>query len=77
MVWLLMLVVYQAPADAVNWNGPWTLGMTQVADEHFRSEAACRAAAAQVIERIHQGMLAPIRFRCVAVDEALPVGAAR
>lgn len=77
MVWLLILVVYQAPPDAVNWNGPWTIGMTHVVDERFSSEAECRNSAIQTIGRIHQGMLAPIRFHCVAVDARLPQGAPR
>jgi len=77
MVWLMMLVVYQAPPDAVNWNGPWTLGMTHVGDERFRSQAQCRRAAVRAIRGIHQGMLAPIRFRCVPVEAGLPVGASR
>lgn len=77
MVWLLILIVYKAPPDAVDWNGPWTFGMTHVVDERFSSEAECRNAAIQTIGRVHQGMLAPIRFRCVPVEAALPEGAPR
>jgi hypothetical protein len=77
MVWLLVLAVYQAPPDAVDWKGPWKIGITHLVDEQYKSEAECRAAAAQKIERLHEGMLAPIRYRCVAVEEDLPEGAPR
>jgi hypothetical protein len=77
MVWLMILIAYAAPDDAVNWNGPWTAGVAHVTDERFRSQAECRNAAIQAIGRIHQAMLAPIRFRCVPVEATLPVGAAR
>lgn len=77
MKWLLILVVYQAPADAVDWNGPWTYGMTHVVEEQFSSEAECRNEAVQMIGRIHQGMLAPIRYRCVGIPAELPEGAPR
>jgi hypothetical protein len=77
MKWILILVIYQAPPDAVNWNGPWTIGLARSVDEHFASEADCRRSAAERIARLHQGMLAPVRFRCVPVEADLPVGAPR
>lgn len=77
MTWLLVFVVYAAPADAVDWDGPWEIGMTQVAEEQFSTEASCRTRAIQVIGRIHQDMLAPIRFRCIPVETTLPKGAPR
>lgn len=77
MVWLLVFVLYQAPANAVDWNGPWKVGITKLSDEQFKSQAECRNFAVQAIGRVHQGMLAPIRFRCVAVDASLPKGAPR
>jgi hypothetical protein len=30
MKWLLVRAVYAAPPDAVDWDGPWELGMTTV-----------------------------------------------
>jgi hypothetical protein len=75
--WLLILVVYAAPPDAVDWDGPWDFGMTQVVDTQFRSEAECRNSAVQLIGKLHQGMLAPIRYRCVEVPASLPKGAPR
>lgn len=77
MKWLLVLMVYAAPADAVDWDGPWTLGMTHLVEEPFDTEAECRNEAVQMIGRLHQGMLAPVRFRCVQVEAGLPQGAPR
>lgn len=77
MKWLMILVVYAAPPDAVDWDGPWEFGMTHLVEEQFETEAECRTSAVQMIGRIHQGMLAPIRFRCVPVEAALPKGAPR
>jgi hypothetical protein len=76
-MWLMLMVIYAAPADAVDWDGPWSVGMTQVPDRHYASEAECRNDAIQIIGRLHQSMLAPARFRCVEVDATLPKGAAR
>lgn len=77
MKWLLILIVYAAPADAVDWNGPWSFGMTHLVETPFESEKACRDAADAVIAKVHEGMKAPIRYRCVAVDDALPKDAPR
>ena len=77
MVWVLVLVVYVAPADAVDWDGPWKIGMTKMVETQFASEAECRNSAIQTIGRIHQGMLAPIRYHCVPVAASLPKGAPR
>lgn len=76
-MWLMVLIIYAAPANAVDWDGPWAFGMTHVADRHYVSEAECRNSAIEAIGRIHQGMLAPIRYRCVQVDAELPKGAPR
>ena len=77
MKWLLIFAVYQAPAEAIDWDGPWTIGFTKIVEEQFDSEAACRTSAIQTIGQIHQGMLAPIRYRCVAIESTLPKGASR
>ena len=63
MEWLIVLFVYAAPPDAVDWDGPWELGMTRLIDVQYKTEAQCRNAATQMIGKLHQGMLAPIRFR--------------
>lgn len=77
MIWLLILMVYEAPSNAVDWDGPWKLGMTEIADTKFASEAECRTFAIRLIGKMHDGMLAPMRYRCVAADETLPKGAPR
>lgn len=77
MKWLLVLMVYTAPPGAVDWDGPWDLGMTSTSEERFDSEAECRNEAIQVIGRVHQGMLAPVRYQCVPVEATLPEGAPR
>lgn len=77
MEWFLVLFVYAAPPDAVDWDGPWELGMSHLVDARYKTEAECRNAAVQVIGRLHQGMLAPIRFQCVGMPANLPKGAPR
>jgi hypothetical protein len=76
-VWIVLLVVYSAPPNAVNWSGPWTQGMTMAGKDFFETEADCRNYAISWIGRIHQGMLAPIRFQCVPFPASLPKGAPR
>lgn len=77
MVWLLVLVIYAAPEDAVDWDGPWKLGMTKIVETQYHSEAECRNTAIELIGNLHHGMLAPIRYRCVEVPGNLPKGASR
>ncbi|TMM50251.1 hypothetical protein [Qipengyuania marisflavi] len=77
MKWVLIFMIYAAPVDAVDWDGPWTFGSTHLVEEPFNSEAECRNEAVQAIGRIHQGMLAPVRYRCVQVEAGLPEGAPR
>ena len=77
MIWLLILTVYATGPNAIDSDGPWTLGMTRLVDTHYSSEAECRNAGIQMIGRIHQGMMAPIRAKCVAVDTGLAKGVPR
>lgn len=77
MKWLLIISIYAAPADAVDWDGPWELGMTQLMDDPFNSAAECRTFAIQLIAKMHEGMLAPMRYRCVPIEANLPEGAPR
>ena len=77
MVWLLIIAVYQAPPNAVDWDGPWKIGLTSLSEQQFKSEAACRNFAIEAMGRIHQGMLAPLRYRCVPIESSLPPGAPR
>lgn len=75
--WLLVLVVYFAPADALDWDGPWEFGVSHLVEETFTTEAECRNSAIERIGRLHQGMLAPVRYRCIEFASDLPKGAAR
>lgn len=77
MIWIAVFFLYEAPADAVDWDGPWKVGLTHVAKEHYKSEAECRNEAVQFIGRMHQGMLAPMRYQCIQVQATLPKGAPR
>lgn len=77
MVWIAIFFVYEAPPNAVDWDGPWKIGITHVSEEHYSSEAKCRTEAIQFIGRMHQGMLAPMRYRCIEMPAALPKGAER
>ena len=76
-MWLLVLVIYAAPAGAVDYDGPWKFGMSKLPEKQYSSEAECRTEAIQFIGRLHQGMLAPVRFRCVEMEAILPKGAPR
>jgi hypothetical protein len=79
MVWFLIFHVYVAPADAVNWNGPWALDDKPMltAERYFHSQAECDAMAKKVIDKMHEGMLAPMRYNCVGIASSLPKGALR
>jgi len=77
MVWVLVLVFYEAPPSAVDWDGPWKAGMTRAVERQYQSEAECRNTATELIGKLHQGMLAPIRYKCVEFPAGLPKGAPR
>jgi hypothetical protein len=77
VIWVLLLVIYEAPANSVDWDGPWNFGMTKVIEKPFDTEAECRTFAVQLIGRMHQGMRAPMRYSCVPMDAELPKGAPR
>jgi hypothetical protein len=76
-MWILVLAIYVAQPDAVDFDGPWIFGETTIPERQYTSEARCRNDAIQIIGRIHQGMLAPVRFRCVEIEASLPKGASR
>jgi hypothetical protein len=77
MKWLLVLTVYAAPDDAVDWDGPWTFGMARLVEEQFDTEVECRNYAVRLVARMHEGLRAPIRYRCIPVESGLPKGAPR
>lgn len=69
--WVAILLVYKAPYDSVNWHGPWSRGMTISGKNFYDSEDACKSDTEGWISRIHQGMKAPIRYRCVPFHQNL------
>ena len=77
MKWYLVLFVYAAPPDAVNWDGPWTADISHAVEGQYDSEADCRNDAVRMIGKLHEGMLAPIRYRCIPMPATLPKGAPR
>ena len=76
-MWLLILMVYTAPSDAVNWKGSWELGPAVLRDERFSSEANCLAAGFEIKSKLNQEMLAPVSYQCIAVDAGMPAGVPR
>lgn len=72
MAWVAVLLIYQAPADSINWHGPWTRGMTIAGKEFFSSELACKTNTEARIAKLHEGMMAPVLYRCVPFQESLP-----
>ncbi len=77
IMWLLILAIYVAPPDAINWKGSWELGLANLIEERFETEAICLNAAIQIKGELNEGMLAPVRFRCVNIDAVLPANAPR
>ena len=71
LTWVAVLLVYKAPADAIDWRGPWTRGMIVAGKNFFASESACQKDTEGWIARTHQEMKTPILFRCVPFQESL------
>ena len=76
-MWFLILSIYAAPPDAVNWKGSWELGMTKMMERGFKNELDCINAGKETKARLNEGMLAPVRFKCVQIASGLPAGATR
>ena len=76
-MWLLIVALYAAPPEAINWKGSWELGMAKLVDHHFNSEAECLKQGIEIKAKLNEDMLAPVRFHCFQVDSGLPAGAPR
>jgi hypothetical protein len=76
-VWVLLMGVYAAPYNAGPWDGPWKAGMFIADKEPFETEEECHKKANFMMKKLHKGMLAPIRYKCVTFDQSLPKGAPR
>jgi hypothetical protein len=64
--WMIVMLVYTAPPNAVDWNGPWSKGMTIAGKEFFRTEAECRN------EAIIAGPVSQIRRQHFCPTQQLP-----
>src|SRR5262245_9788684 len=71
-VWVAVMVVYQAPSDAIDWRGPWTRSKAFVNPTFFRSETECRQVIEQLIRKMNEGMKAPLRYQCAPFSESIP-----
>lgn len=71
-VWVSVMVVYQAPDDAIDWRGPWTRGKALVNQTFFASEGDCRKASEQLIRKMNEGMKVPFRYQCAPFMESIP-----
>lgn len=74
-VWVLLMSVYTAPADAVDCKGPWTHMLTmQMNDpfESFASKQECEDAGLALKKKFHDdGILAPHIFTCIEIDKKI------
>ena len=79
MVWFLVFHIYVAPADAVDWKGPWALDDKPAitAERYFNIQEECETVAKKFIKKMHEGMLAPMRYNCISIPSSLPEGAPR
>ena len=73
-MWLLLIAIYVAPPDAVNWQGSWELGITRLMEQHYETEKACLSGGEELKARLNEGMLAPVRFHCIQLPGELPAG---
>ena len=76
-MWFLLVAIYTAPPDAVDWQGTWELGITRLMERGFESEADCRIGGDELKANLNEGMLAPVRFHCIKVLSELPAGIAK
>jgi hypothetical protein len=73
-VWTAVVVSYVAPADAVNWTGPWTVyDGPQEVSHFFATEAECEEQTKKFIATVHAaGIGAPFGYRCISFPKVLP-----
>ncbi len=76
-MWLLVVAIYVAPPNAVDWQGSWTLGLTRLDEKHYASEKDCLDAGAKLKSRLNEGMLAPVSYHCLEISGELPAAVAR
>jgi hypothetical protein len=70
-VWVSVLVMYLAPADAVDWRGPWTRGRI-VASENLQIRSRLQKRNGSNDSPHASGYEGPMLYRCVQFPESLP-----
>ena len=76
-MWLLIIALYAAPPDAINWKGSWEFGMAKLVEHQFENEADCLKQGLEIKATLNEGMLAPVRFHCIEIASGLPSGTPR
>ncbi len=71
-VWALIFIIYTAPNDSINWDGPWEAGMIFSEEKSITSEQECQKKAKYIIDKMQQGMHAPMLFKCIPFDRSIP-----
>lgn len=66
-MWILIILIYFAPADAVDWRGSYELGIAETHKEHFASEQSCLNKGERLKAIFNEGALAPFRYHCMEV----------
>jgi len=73
-IWIMVLSIYVAPSESVDWDGPWKFEKPRVQEQTFNTEIECRSYAVHFIGRLHQVMTVPMRFKCVSFDASIHKG---
>ena len=70
-MWLLVILVYFAPPDAVDWQGSYELGISRIHQENFTTEKSCQDKGEAIKTVFNEGALAPFRYRCLEVPSQI------
>ena len=66
-MWILIILIYFAPPDAVDWQGSYELGIAETHKEHFTSERSCQDKGEDIQASFNEAALAPFRYRCLEI----------
>ena len=58
-MWLLLILIYVAPPDAIDWLGSWKLEITRLMEQYCETEKACPRGGEDLKAKLNQWMLAP------------------
>lgn len=73
-IWILLLSVYTAPLDAVDWQGDWKLGPINALEHQFSSKEECTKAGQSLKAQLQEEIRAPMRMLCIPLWSGLPAG---